>query len=453
MTSYPEEGDKQKIANMKKLLVLTVALLLAVAVCGEEQMTRVGSKAEWVPARSILVHRPGLEEWFGVIHPAAALFERVFDVDTAAAQHTAFTAALTQYSQDSSAKIYNLVDVLLSGAYDAATHQTIQGAALEELREFATQFLVYDSAAEDTASQAEYHRSVIAKLGALDLLKIIFLQPTVHLTNTGRFNTGFTATYELHPLMNTLFMRDHILTTAKGVVLCNLNSEQRKVESRVIGFALKKLGITPLWTVNGTGRVEGGDFLTAGDTALLGQGLRTNEEAVRQLLKHHVFGTKRVAIVKDSWKDQEQMHLDTYFNIISPKLAVMAANRFKASCSAEEDDEMEKIHLLKVDVYEMEDEKDETKEYVKVKSDVDFEEFMEETVGMKIIPVTIDDQHRYGINFLTLKENVFVGVDGVSAVYKKTLADLGVQAHWVNISDVTGAYGAAHCSTQVLERY
>ena len=44
-------------------------------------------RAEWLPAKEVLMHTPGEEIFDGVIHSAAGLFERYFDIDKAAAEH------------------------------------------------------------------------------------------------------------------------------------------------------------------------------------------------------------------------------------------------------------------------------------------------------------------------------------------------------------------------------
>lgn len=48
------------------------------------------------------------------------------------------------------------------------------------------------------------------------------------------------------------------------------------------------------------GYLEGGDFFPAGkDLCFIGVGLRSNAEAVEQLLREDLFGTTRVAVVRD----------------------------------------------------------------------------------------------------------------------------------------------------------
>ena len=150
----------------------------------------------------------------------------------------------------------------------------------------------------------------------------------------------------------------------------------------------------------------------------------------------------RVVVVKDEWKNQQQMHQDTYFNIILPDLAVLVAERMgmgDAKAVAE--------RRLTADVYEMD-----RGAYRKVLDSVDFVSYMTETLGFRLVPVSNEDQLNYGINFLTIRSNRILGIDGVSDAYKETLRDLGVDATWMDFGNLTGGYGAAHYSTQVLRR-
>ena len=101
----------------------------------------------------------------------------------------------------------------------------------------------------------------------------------------------------------------------------------------------------------------------------------------------------------------------------------------------------------KVDVYELENGR-----YVKKISNVDFQEYMEKNLGYTLIPVSRKDQNLYGINFLTIRPNRIMAIEGVSDGYKKLLKKNGVSANWMDFSALTSGYGAAHCTTQVLLR-
>jgi len=406
---------------------------------------QAGAPAEWLAAKDIVMHQPGEEIFLGLVHPDAALFEQSFSLDGAVREHENFICLL----RDSGARIFKLTDILLAGTVDGNGH-VIQGKPLTDLQQFAEKALTYDTAglpANMQAGQQAYRQKVIHSLHPKELIKIIFQRPTVKLSSTESLNTGFVASYTLDPVMNMYFMRDQVITTPKGIVLGKFNSRQRDAETEIADFAYRKLGTTPIYAVQGDGRLEGGDFLVAGDISFLGQGLRTNEQAVKQLLEAGVFGTKRVVIVKDPWQNQIQMHLDTYFNLISDKLAAMVQDRLDIK------DESGKVigranpkKKPTADIYELQGDS-----YKLIASNLSFQDFLE-SIGYKIVPVSEDDQLKYGLNFLTTSSNKILAIDGVSPAYKDRLKAEGVDATWMDFRNLTSGYGAAHCTTQVIRR-
>lgn len=431
----------------RHLLPSVLAILALLAVGGLAQgpaVPVVGCRAEWDRPTDILVHTPGEELFLGVLHPEAALFERTFDLAGAAAEHRRYIRLLEEHG----ARVHTVVGTLLSGTVDAAGH-TLPGAALDELRAFARGFVTVDASALPVAEQAEQAKYIVGVLDAMspaELVRVILDCPTVRLRLSLVPNTRYSASYESAPVMNLYFCRDQQVTTARGVVVSRMNSEQRAVETRILGFVLRKLGIEPIYEVTGEGRLEGGDFLPAGDTVFLGQGLRTNAEGVRQLLEHAVFAAPRVVIVKDPWQKQDQMHLDTYFNILGPRRAVLVEERMDVR---DAEGRILKPALpemrCRIDVYEWANDR-----YQLASADGDFQEFLEQQMGMELTPVPNADQLRYGVNFLCVGPDRILGIAGVSEEYRSRLD--GVDATWMDFSNLTGGYGAAHCCVQVLHR-
>ena len=420
-------------------LLLSGSVALARQELSEQVQVQVGARAEWDQARMILMHTPSEEILHGVIHPAAALFEKPFSLEEARRQHLDYIALLEQEG----AVVHTVVQTLLAGTMDAQG-RALPGPALDELREFAGRFLVYNTtrlAPDEQQRQEQYKQEVLAALSPRELVAVILEQPTVHLHPT-EINTGFSATYQSSPVMNLYFCRDQVITTAKGVVVARMNSPQRFVETKIIKFVLNKLGIEPVYEVAGEGRLEGGDYFSAGDVAFIGQGLRTNAEGIRQLLDNQVFGLPRVAVVKDFWEDQEEMHLDTYFNIINPKLAALVDLRMKLPGR-----DPDPMMVPLVDLYELRD-----GVYVKTMTDRNFQDFLEQDLGYTLIPASREDQNRYGLNFLTVRSDRILAIDGVSEAYKQRLHEHGVEATWMDFGALTSGYGAAHCTTQVLVR-
>jgi len=394
-----------------------------------EIQNEIGVYAEYDNAKTILVNTPHKTELFmGILHPDAALFSCPFDPLEAIKEHQSFIGLL----EDNGAKVINVRDVLLADVHNQ------DGIALNKLKEAAKFSLKYFRNDIEDLSGDDYKNSVISTLNPELLVDVILTRPEIHLKSTDA-NTFVSASYKINPLMNLYFLRDQSITTCKGIVLSKMNSDQRADEVSVIKFVYDKIGITPLYQIEANGRLEGGDFITTGDVDFIGQGLRTNAEAITQLLENKVLCGKKLVVVKDNWYNQEQMHLDTYFNIMAPKKAVLVESRIGVSNN--------NIMSLRADIYEQNDQG-----YELISSDHNFESYLRNNLSYSIIPVPVDDQLKYGVNFLTIKTNNIIAIDGVSDKYKKALQDAGVNATWINFSNLTCGYGAAHCTTQVIYR-
>lgn len=411
-------------------------------------------------AKVILTHEPGSETRHAMLAASAGLFEQPFSPDVAATQHAAYRALLAR----DGAKVITVRDVLLWGCADEHG-RPIEGPALDNLRALALASATLSteglSAAEATKHQAGMAQA-IARFQPRELVKVILERPTTHLMPSP-LNTGVEASYGTEPLMNMYFMRDQMITTARGVVPTCMNSNQRAHEVAVAEFVSRKLGIVPLYTIPRVGeggahlapcafdedtrpaRLEGGDFIPAGhERCFIGRGLRTSADAIEQLLDNDVFGTERVVVVNDAWWNQEQMHLDTFFNIAAHKKAVLVETRMPPAPGSARADHM----TLTCDVWL----RGADGKYTRERKDLDFCTYLTQELGYTLIGVPADDQLRYGCNFLTVADGVVFGVDGVSQAYKDRMAAAGIDVTWVPMDELTRGYGAAHCMTQVLRR-
>lgn len=381
------------------------------------------------------MHEPTEELFLGVIHPDAALFADYFNVNHASREHRYYREQLRK----AGAEVRTVRDILLEGTIDADGN-TIEGEALEELRGFASQFLVYDTSALKSANaglQEEYRRQVLAKAAPEDLVRIIMLQPEVILSDTDS-NTGFAATYRERPMMNLFYMRDQMIATFRGIVIARMHSPQREVESLVADFCLRKIGMPPVGRISGEGAyLEGGDFLPFGDAAFIGCGLRTTQKAIDQLMENDWLGTDTLMVVRDNWLEQEQMHLDTYFNCIDRDLVTLSANRYKAGPDSSQ--------YLTVDVYERTG-----GSYHRTVEGACFVDFLKKDLGVDIIPISRPDELNYANNFLTIAPRRIMAVDGQSEQLRRDFADHGVDVTWIPLPNLTRGYGAAHCMTQIL---
>jgi hypothetical protein len=109
--------------------------------------------------------------------------------------------------------------------------------------------------------------------------------------------------YTTTPEHTLLSARIH-LCTPRGVVVMGADSVAH--QSRVLSYAYEKLGLKVLMEVPPPLRFCDEDYIPAGPgLTLMGTGVKTDEAAVRYLLEADVFGTDRVAVVKNLFERDE----------------------------------------------------------------------------------------------------------------------------------------------------
>ena len=370
------------------------------------------------------MHTPGEELFDGVIHPYAGLFEYYFDVDKAAEEHRGYIAAL----EKNGIEVYTVRELL-------------NQVPIETLRQYAMETLTYDISNIYGASETEsesYRKYVISEMSRGDLIRCILLCPTVTLYRTDT-NTGVEAVYSHKPLMNLYFTRDQSISTPRGHIISQMNSSQRALETEIIALCYEQLGVKPILTITGEGRLEGGDYLRGDDISYIGCGMRTNMEAIQQIMDADAFGHNTIAVVNDHKWWQMQMHLDTYFNIIDKDLCTLVESRYYAK---EGDPEW-----VTVDLYTR---KEGEKEYTLTHEDIPFVEFLEKQ-GFTIIPIKLDDELHYANNYLTIAPRHIMAVGNQSIELQEAFAKHGVTVEWIPLETLIKGYGAAHCMTQVIK--
>ena len=413
---------KKSIFNLTLAAIIALGSATAQAQDGEKM---VYPQAEWSKAGDILMHTPGQELFNGVIHPSAGLFEDYFDVDRAAKEHHGYIDML----ENNGIRVHTVMDIL-------------QEVGIDSLRALASNVLVYDISSipdEDATAMEQYRQDVLQKMSRNDMIRCILLQPTVKLSRTDN-NTGYEAQYIQNPLMNLYFTRDQSITTPRGHIICSMNSSQRAPETNIIELCYNHLGLKPILRIKGDGRLEGGDYLPAGNVSFIGCGMRTNDEGIRQLLEADAFGHDTVVVVRDHKLWQMQMHLDTHFNIIDSDLCTMVRSRLEANPGDPE--------YGTCDIWARQPG---TQQYSLWKQDQPFVEYVRSR-GYKIIPIDEDDEMHYANNFLTIGPRHIMAVGGQSEQLKQRFSDAGVNVEWIPLESLIDGYGAAHCMTQVLQR-
>jgi len=405
--------------------VLSLLMLCSMALQAQDTSQMDYPKAEWSKAGIILMHTPGPELFNGVIHPSAGLFENYFDVDKAADEHAGYISML----QNNGIRVHTVMGIL-------------QEVDIERLRQLAREVLVYDISSidgEDAEASEQYRQETISKMSRADLIRCLLLQPTVKLSRTAS-NTGYEAQYLQNPLMNLYFTRDQSITTPRGHIICNMNSSQRAPETNIIELCYEHLGLKPILRIAGEGRLEGGDYIPAGNISFIGCGMRTNDEGIRQLLDADAFGHDTVVVVRDHKWWQMQMHLDTYFNIIDHDLCTLVSSRLYAKPGAPE--------FNTCDIWAR---KPGTREYKLWKQNLSFVDYIRGR-GFSIIPIDEADELHYANNFLTIAPRHIMAVGGQSATLQQRFSEAGVTVEWIPLENLICGYGAAHCMTQVLQR-
>jgi len=409
-----------KIKAMKHLIF---ALL---AICPWMLQAKENMQAEWDSAHVILMHTPGIELFDGVIHPTAGLFEFYFDVDQAAQEHQGYIQQLQA-----------------NGIQVITLQQVLQSMPIDTLRRLASETLVYDihllSYADTLANGENYRQHTLQQMSREDLIRILLLQPTVHLSSVDH-NTGIEATYSHQPLMNLYFMRDQSINTPRGPVICRMNSLQRRRETDILRAVYQQLGTPAVLEIQGDGRLEGGDYIPAGSVAFIGCGMRTNMQAIQQMMWADAFGHDTIVVVHDHKFWQMQMHLDTHFNIIDKDLCTMVSSRLNAPKGTPE--------YVTVDIYARDPKQ---KDYHLMAHDLGFVDYLRQR-GFSIIPIQYDDEMHYANNFLTIAPRHILAVAGQSQALQQDLAKYGVVVQWIPLDQLIRGYGAAHCMTQVINR-
>jgi len=301
------------------------------------------------------------------------------------------------------------------------------------LGEFGDEFFLSD----------EYKRTVIAQLSSEQLTDIVFTQPVYVLAASEKNTYMNIDCVKTKPLGNLIFCRDQQITTRKGIIMGRLNSEQRSLETKIMkvvheGFGHKIIGEMPKGAY-----LEGGDFLILKpDLALLGIGLRSNLESAKYLMENDLLGHDRFALIVDTQDlNQDRMHLDCIFNIVSRTEVVLLD--FKTV-------DPKRDLRRKVMIFKKKEVKGTYGNYHLVEKDIDFEEFLK-SEGFRILKVSHDDQMEYIINFLNIGNNTIIAVN---LKLKQVLEDFGsrVIVDYIEFGHIKRMYGACHCATQVFRR-
>ena len=424
--------------------------------------------AEWDHLRKVAVHSPGIEMYFGLLDPFASLYERSFSMYDAVQEHKLLTHTL---KHEFKVQLIPLKDTITALADKSPSVR-------DELINLALENLTYSGDPREV-NRAKYEAEKNRKVLDSDYyFKTVLLNPQVELESGIGTRMIRLHVTENEPLSNLYFMRDQQAVTDKGIVLSRMSTPQRRRETQLTKFLWNNLKMPIACEIKKPGTFEGGDFLPMKEFALIGVGDRTNMAGVEQLLRYGL-GYDEVGLVhkpkhplipiNDSMMN---MHLDTYFNVASDGVAVGCELLLKNA---------------EVEIYHREGQG----EYVKSLEDINLHDYML-SKGFEIINITTLEYLAYASNFLCVKNGTIVSVEvdrvvkdilkflnekaaadsenygklltqamkdykylrekGQFFPHKKEVYQNDIDAYPLNLINLTGGYGGAHCMTCALKR-
>jgi arginine deiminase len=426
-------------------------------------------RAEWHTLQDVVIHRPGIEMFFGLMEPYSFLYERAFSMDEAIYEHTELERALDR----AGVNVHRLKRLAVRLAKD-------DPLLVREARRYAEQIVRFEGPRDEAKRARREFANNIAAFDAETVFNILVLRPSVRLDKKKGVRVIFPRVTLDVPLANLYFMRDQQAVTDLGVIVSRMSKPQRRMEPLITSTILQMAGAKIAHRVGAPGTFEGGDFIPADEFAMLGTGDRTNRSGVNQILQHGV-GFEEMAVVHqpahplipgDEPDPMIDMHLDTYLNIPGKGVAVGCLPLLKRA---------------KVEVYKrMADGR-----YRKTSGNPVLYDFLVGR-GFKIVPITTLEQLCYASNFLCVRdhhilavevdrvvERVMKNLEGEAAAdphryralmqqarkefaelkesnrffpRKREFDELGIEATPIPLQEITGGYGGAHCMTCAVSR-
>ncbi|MGC8506569.1 MAG: arginine deiminase family protein [Thermoplasmata archaeon] len=418
----------------------------------------MGISAEWGRLREVLIHRPGIEIDYAMLSPRPFLFERSFKTGKAIMEHE----DLEEKLEEAGVRVKLLKDAII----DSARKDREFRLHLEERVKKIVMF--YGEVELSTKARNELEKNV-SGLDPLNLFHILTLEPSVDLKATSD-GISYPTIYSNIPLANLYFMRDQQAVGTDGTIISNMKALQRRKETSITEFVFREsLKEKNIYRIPESTFFEGGDYMPVGNFALIGTGPRTNVEGALSAMNSGLLKFPEVGIVEnpvyDFMSGQERdpminMHLDTYFNISGEGVAVTS----------------EKLaYRAKVSVMVLQDGK-----YVKER-ETNLLDYMREK-DFSIINLSVAEQLSYSSNFLTISDMKIIAVESRKVLdrllkegifskvteeevkkslskagdemfpYSKQSKELGMDVIDIDLSELTGGYGGAHCMTAALKR-
>lgn len=418
-------------------------------------------KAEWHSLKRVMMHRPGTEIDYAMLSPRPFLFERPYKTRVAIKEHEALESVL----KENGVHVDVLSDFIMGKAdSDPDFRKALEQKVLSLIR-------YYGNVESAEAAQAEIEKN-ISILDSSTLFKIMTLEPSIDLKLDVVEGLEYPTVYSNLPLANLYFMRDQQAVTPGGILIGNMKRKQRMREPEITEFVLREAIREPnLHTITGNGIFEGGDFMPADKFCMIGIGSRTNFDGAMQAMASGFLDYDEIAVVENPVYDfmeempkdpMVNMHLDTYFNIAGDGIAVGSEQLMKKA---------------KVSIFS-----GKSREETKPVLETNLHDYLKGK-DFNFINLGVSEQLSYSSNFLTIADRKIVTVNVQSVLERllkehvfpediekevssdlnrkgkenlfptrKEIKELGIDNITVDLSELTGGYGGAHCMTAALER-
>ena len=412
--------------------------------------------SESTVANTIIVHISKIESFICSLHPAASLYEDVTDED----EIRKCFIGLSEYLKTKNIKLITIEDALLlenctedlyklakeSLNYERETKMEdeidIENVKKIHRKSSFEEYYLYSS--------DEYKEKTLKKFSKKNLMNVILSRPTLTLKHTETDTFIESTSINFNPLGNLIFCRDQQITTKKGVVIGKTRTSQRKYEHIIMKQVFKNLNVDIIGEIK-EGYLEGGDFFVARENlSMLGIGLRTNVQAGNYLMENDLLGTRYMALIYDeNDKDQQRMHLDTYFNILNDNNAVVID--FEEVGKKENKKIDRKVYYFDNDNSAKEIKSDinditnKVGEYKLIKIYENFYKFLDD-MKFNYIKISHQEQKEYMINFLNIGNNTVISVN---KNFENKVKDLGITVKYFDCQPILNMYGGMHCMTQV----
>jgi arginine deiminase len=427
-------------------------------------------KAEWNPLKKMVMHRPGIEMFLGLLEPYGSLYERAFSRQGARREHERLVNILrTEFNVE----VKLLKHTILEAAEKNAKIR-------ERLIEMARETMEYGGEDDNIALAKREFENNVKYFDTQHFFNMLLFNPLIDLGyDKGHRDINLQITSR-QPLANLFFMRDQQFVTDSGIVLCRMSKPSRRKEPQITKFLWEEVMGIPTREIKAPGTIEGGEFIPFGKFALVGIGDRTNRSAIDQLLSWE-YGYEEIGVVHQPMHPlissnhpdpMVNMHLDTYFNVASSNVVVGSELLLKNAM-------VEVYHNEGYGKFRRDDNDITLYDYIVSK-------------GFTVVNITTLEQLSYASNFLCIRDGQILAVE-VERVVKDVLNNLqlmvkkdpkrysklyeqakqdydylrsegeffphkkeiymnGIDAYPIILRNLTGGYGAAHCMTCALNR-